>query len=98
MTARLKAVDGKSFTLDDFVVVGRGDDATLRLSDPEVSRQHATLRREGANYWVVDLGSANGSYVNEQALTVPRMLQDGDRIQFGNTKLLFEQRERRPAT
>ena len=45
------------------------------------------------NYWLVDLGSANGSYVNDVALTSARMLSHGDRIQFGNSVLVFQQGE-----
>jgi pSer/pThr/pTyr-binding forkhead associated (FHA) protein len=64
--------NGEAYTLGDFNLIGRGEHATIRLADGEVSRQHATIRRDGANYWVVDVGSANGSYVNDVALTNAR--------------------------
>ena len=73
---------GEVFQLEDFTLIGRSEGVTVRLGDSSISRQHATIRREGVNYWLADLGSANGSYVNEVALTSARMLSNGDRIQF----------------
>lgn len=94
MGAFLKALAGENtFSLEDFNLVGRGEEATIRLSDAGVSRQHATIRREGVHYWLVDLGSANGSYVNDVALTTARVLRDGDRLQFGSAIFLFDQSE-----
>ena len=92
MGSQLKALTtGQTFELGDFNLIGRSDDATVRLNDSGVSRQHATIRREGEHYWVVDLGSANGTYVNDAALTTARVLRDGDRVQFGNHLFLFVQ-------
>jgi adenylate cyclase len=82
---------GEAFALDDFTLIGRGDGVTLQLADAGVSRQHATIRREDHDYWVVDLGSANGSYVNGVELTSARVLRSGDRLQFGASQLIFEQ-------
>ena len=84
---------GEVFQLEDFTLIGRSEGVTVRLGDSSISRQHATIRREGVNYWLADLGSANGSYVNEVALTSARMLSNGDRIQFGNSVLVFQQGE-----
>jgi adenylate cyclase len=84
---------GEVFQLEDFTLIGRSEGVTVRLGDSSISRQHATIRREGVNYWLVDLGSANGSYVNDVALTSARMLSHGDRIQFGNSVLVFQQGE-----
>jgi adenylate cyclase len=94
MPAALRDLDsGKAFPLDDFNLIGRSEAATIQLADSGISRQHATIRREGANYWLVDLGSANGSYVNDVALTAPRVLRPGDRVQFGRGVLEFDQDE-----
>jgi adenylate cyclase len=82
---------GRSFPLEDFTLVGRGEGATVQLADAGVSRQHASIRREDGNYWLVDLGSANGSYVNGVELTAARVLRDGDRVLFGSSTLVFEQ-------
>jgi adenylate cyclase len=82
---------GEAFALDDFTLIGRGDGVTLQLADAGVSRQHASIRREHYDYWLVDLGSANGSYVNGVELTSARVLRHGDRVQFGGSLLIFEQ-------
>lgn len=84
---------GEVYPLNDFTLIGRGEGATLRLADAGISRQHATIRRENLDYWLVDLGSANGSFVNDVALTSARVLRHGDRIRLGNSVLVFHQRD-----
>lgn len=84
---------GQVHRLEDFTLIGRGDGATLRLSDAGVSRQHAAIRRENLDYWIVDLGSANGTFVNDNSLTAARVLKHGDRIRLGNLVLIFHQSE-----
>ena len=92
MAAFLREADsGISHHLEEFNLIGRSQDATIRLDDNGISRQHATIRREGRMYWVTDLGSANGSFVNDVALSSSRALRNGDRIQLGTLMLLFEQ-------
>ena len=94
MSALLKALaGGTDFPLEDFNLVGRGEEANVCVTDSGVSRQHATIRREGAHYWLVDLGSANGSFVNDVALTTARVLKDGDRLQFGTSMFRFDQHD-----
>jgi adenylate cyclase len=92
MAAFLREADsGISHHLEEFNLIGRSQDATIRLDDNGISRQHATIRREGRLYWITDLGSANGSFVNDVALSSSRALRNGDRIQLGTLMLLFEQ-------
>jgi Protein of unknown function (DUF3662)/Inner membrane component of T3SS, cytoplasmic domain len=82
--------DGRRSVLSgDRVVVGRSRDCDVVLSDPNVSRRHAELRRDGGSWTVSDLGSTNGVKVNGQrADRVP--LSPGDRITVGLTDLTFE--------
>jgi len=71
--------------------IGRGEGCAVRLElDAEVSRLHAELRRL-SDIWVIgDEGlSRNGTFVNEERLTVRRRLLDGDIIRCGNTLLSF---------
>ncbi len=92
MGAHLKAsTTDQLYTLEEFNLIGRSDDASIKLEDNGVSRQHATIRCEGEHYWLVDLGSANGTYVNDSAITTARVLRDGDRVQFGTNMLNFHQ-------
>lgn len=94
MGAYLKTLtSGDAYALEDFNLIGRSEEATIRINDAGVSRQHATIRREGVHYWLVDLGSANGCYVNDVSLTTARVLRDGDRIQIGGCIFLFDQSE-----
>ncbi len=91
MAAFLRQHDkGVEHALADFNLLGRSPDATIRLQDTGVSRQHATIRRDGTLYWVSDLGSANGSFVNDVAVTTARALRHGDRIQLGTCLFIFE--------
>jgi hypothetical protein len=70
------------------IVIGRSKDSDIRVSDPNVSRRHAEIRQEGANYFIVDLGSTNGISVNGRALKRAK-LDDEDRITLGSTELVF---------
>lgn len=87
------AVSGEVYDVEEFSLVGRGEAASIRLADSSISRQHASIRREGSDYWIVDLGSANGTQVNDIALTAARVLRHGDRVQFGNAVFVFQQED-----
>jgi pSer/pThr/pTyr-binding forkhead associated (FHA) protein/NADPH-dependent 2,4-dienoyl-CoA reductase/sulfur reductase-like enzyme len=64
-------------------------EAQIALSDPAVSWLHAEISRHGDTFYLRDLGSRNGTFVNGELLSVPRPLHDGDRIHLGNTDLDF---------
>ncbi len=82
---------GQGHELGDVALIGRGDGVRIRLEDASVSRQHAAIRFEDARFWLVDLGSANGTFVNGVALTAARVLRDGDKLQVGKSILVFEE-------
>lgn len=65
------------------LLVGRGADAELWLSDDGVSRKHARFIREDDVYYVEDLGSANGTFVQGERISGRQQLNDGDQIQMG---------------
>jgi hypothetical protein len=71
------------------VTIGRLPDCVVALSDPNVSRHHAEVRREGGEVTVTDLGSTNGTRVNG-APVHHRQLSDGDVVTIGRTALRFE--------
>ena len=94
MAAQLKLEDtAEEFPLADFNLIGRSQDATIRLVDNGVSRQHATIRRDGKLFWLADLGSANGTFVNDVAISTPRALRHGDHLQFGTCRFVFDNEE-----
>jgi signal transduction histidine kinase len=84
------ADEGKQYELTEPVVgVGRESSNLLRLSDTEVSRRHAEFRHaENGDYRVVDVGSANGTFVNNQEIK-DVLLQPGDHIQIGQSILVY---------
>jgi adenylate cyclase len=70
--------------------IGRGDGCAIMLDSRSVSRLHALIqRRDGGDYSVVDLGSRNGCFVNGRRVSLPRILNDSDRLVFGDQELLF---------
>jgi hypothetical protein len=71
------------------VVIGRLSTNDVVLPDPNVSRRHAELRRAGDGWLLVDLGSTNGTLVNGK-LATEHSLEDGDRLAFGSSELVFE--------
>jgi diguanylate cyclase (GGDEF)-like protein len=69
--------------------VGRGADNSVVLEGDSVSRRHAHFERRGAQWYVVDDGSTNGTYVNEDQIPHEQMLQNADRIKVGPTILKY---------
>lgn len=83
------AKSGARYALDaDVITLGRHPKSDIFLDDVTVSRRHAEVRRHGARYRVVDVGSLNGTYVN-RARTEDAELDDGDELQVGKFKLVF---------
>jgi hypothetical protein len=70
------------------LVLGRSRACDVYVADLNVSRRHAELRQEGATYWIVDLGSTNGTEVNGKRVERER-LRDGDKITLGSTEIVF---------
>jgi hypothetical protein len=84
--------DGRRITLGvDPITIGRLPDCDIAVSDPNVSRRHAQVRRadDGAGYFIVDLGSTNGTKVNGIGVRGHR-LQHGDEIMVGSTRVRYE--------
>jgi pSer/pThr/pTyr-binding forkhead associated (FHA) protein len=69
------------------MVMGRAPECELLLDDTYVSQQHARIFGKNGSWYVEDLGSTNGTYVNDQKLAAPAMVQPGDRIRVGTTVL-----------
>lgn len=82
---------GQTFELNDAeCVVGRSD-VQVRLKDTTVSRTHARLFDQVGQYYIVDLGSANGTYVNGVRIVRPFQLKQGDHIRVGKSVLVFSE-------
>jgi two-component system, cell cycle response regulator len=81
---------GKRFVLEKSPTrVGRGADSQIVLEGDSVSRRHAHLERRAGAWYVVDDGSTNGTYVNEEQIAREQLLNNGDRIKVGPSILKF---------
>lgn len=71
------------------VTLGRGADCDVVITSKRASRDHARILFERHKVWVEDLGSANGTWINDERITSPRELRDGDRLSIGDTALTY---------
>ena len=81
---------GVAYDLMDGATLGRGD-VEIRLDDPFASSRHARISREGRVVVIEDLGSTNGTYLNDHPLDGPQPLHDGDRIRIGDCEFSYLQ-------
>ena len=98
MEATLDGPSGKTTLGPNALTIGRRPENQLLITDSQASGHHAEIRPEGQGYSIIDLGSTNGTFVNEQQLTpnVPRQLNPGDRIRIGQTIYTYEAGGREP--
>jgi len=83
------ADEGKQFELSDRVVsIGRDASSRIRLHDTEVSRRHAEIRHHDGTYMILDVGSANGTFVNNEKVQ-DCVLQGGDQVMLGQTTMVY---------
>lgn len=73
----------------DRMVLGRHPDCDIVLDSAAVSRQHATLHRSASEYYVEDLGSRNGTFLNGQLVQGRQLLEHGDRLRICDITLEF---------
>ena len=84
---------GKTINLPEKeLIIGRMEPADIVLNHPEVSRRHARVVFRDGKYYLEDLGSVNGTRVNDQSITGDHLLKEGDEIELGTgVKLTFHQ-------
>ena len=81
---------GAAYDLSSGAVLGRGDEADIVLEDAFASSRHAQLVPHGDVIVLEDLGSTNGTYLNDEPLRGPQPLHPGDRIRIGDSAFTFE--------
>ena len=81
---------GAAYDLSEGVVLGRGDGSDIVLEDSFASSRHARLVPHGDVIVLEDLGSTNGTYLNDEPLRGPQPLHPGDRIRIGDSAFTFE--------
>jgi pSer/pThr/pTyr-binding forkhead associated (FHA) protein len=80
---------GESYVLSgNRIIIGRGDNADIKLNDTKASREHAEITKVGNNWVATDLGSQNGIVVNDKKVT-QSPLNEGDKIIVGQTVFKF---------
>lgn len=85
LVVRSDTQNGLDFTVRDSVVLGRSDQADVKLDDPYASEFHLRLTTKDDRLVLTDLGSTNGTYVNGRRATAPVDLNRGDSVQVGKT-------------
>jgi hypothetical protein len=81
---------GIAYDLMDGATLGRGD-VEIRLDDHYASSRHARISRQGHVLVIEDLGSTNGTYLNEEPLSGPQPLHPGDHIRIGDCEFSYLQ-------
>jgi hypothetical protein len=81
---------GAAYDLSQGALLGRGDGADIVLEDSFASSSHARLVPHGDVIVLEDLGSTNGTYLNDEPLRGPQPLHPGDRIRIGDSDFTFE--------
>jgi Nif-specific regulatory protein len=93
MNPRLTAISGRLkgsvFTIEDLpVVIGRDTGATLCIADASVSRRHSQIQKEEQEFFIKDLESLNGTFINDVPVK-QRQLKHGDRVRIGDSQFIF---------
>jgi hypothetical protein len=82
---------GSEFELmdEEDLVIGRGNQADIQIEDPYASTRHARIISQGELLVLEDLGSTNGTYLNDEVVRGPQPLHPGDRIRIGDNEFSF---------
>jgi hypothetical protein len=80
---------GMEYEIGEGAVIGRGQKAEIRIEDTVMSARHARFKRQGGVIVVEDLGSTNGTFLNEELLGGPQPLHPGDRLQLGDSEFTY---------
>ncbi len=81
---------GRSFDLDAITTLGRDVNNAIVIEDPFASSDHAVLTYRGRSWYVEDLGSTNGTFVNGRAVSAVSPLGFGDEVSIGQVRLRLE--------
>lgn len=95
MTWKIQAITGEltgqEISIDRDMLVGRHQAADIVLQQSEISRKHAAFLLKEHALWLQDLGSSNGTYVNDVQIAAETLLKQGDIVQFASLKFsVFE--------
>src|ERR1700726_2593121 len=92
--AWLEASDSKKIQLEGGLTIGRSPKNVLVLDSPKISRRHAIINVQNiGEFWLIDLGSSNGTFLNHRRLQQPARLSDHDQVVIGDKIFIFHQPE-----
>jgi adenylate cyclase len=87
--------NGDKFPIHGGCSLGRSPNNSIVLDSPSVSRRHAIINvQNGGEFWLIDLGSSNGTFLNKRRIHQPVQLSDQDQIVIGDSAFIFRQSER----
>jgi VWFA-related protein len=84
-----KAHPDRKYDLAGTMNIGRAGDNQISIQDATISRHHAWIKAEGEDFLVFDVGSANGTFVNDERVQEPHRLNSGDVVRFGDAEFVF---------
>ncbi len=77
--------EGRVYPLTDLITIGRSTETDIVLRDPLVSHQHSRIVKRLNTWYIMDLGSTNGTYVGKEMITGQTELKNGQKIRIGET-------------
>ncbi|MEI6792335.1 MAG: FHA domain-containing protein [Actinomycetes bacterium] len=80
---------GMEYEVGNGAILGRGEQAEIRLDDPYASSRHARLSMQGGRIVLEDLGSTNGTFLNEEIVSGPQPLHQGDHVRIGDSEFHY---------
>jgi adenylate cyclase len=80
---------GKEVQIEEELTIGRKDSNSLVIEENTISKRHAVIKKLDNTYYLVDVGSTNGTFLNHKKISVPTPLENSDLIQLGNVQLVF---------
>jgi FHA domain len=83
---------GAAFELDGGITIGRSPAMDIQIDDPFASGRHARIYEREGFFYVEDMGSTNGTFLNGNRLGSEELLRAEDRIRIGDTEFQYEQR------
>ena len=91
MIAAMGHPPGTVFEIHDKAILGRAPTADVRIEDSFASSSHARIFPRGGSMYIEDMGSTNGTYLNERQLQAVEQLQPDDTIRIGETEYRYEE-------
>lgn len=91
----LEAANGSCFPIQASCTLGRSVSNDVALAGEKISRRHAVIQaKESSEFWLTDLGSTNGTWLNGNRVAQPALLSDQDQIAIGTHRFVFRQPQR----